>query len=355
MTGAQMAIRFRHRIVDVDFALPAAGISVVYGRSGSGKTSLLRLIAGLDECADGFMQLGDEVWQDGLVFTPTFKRNVGYIFQEASLFDHLTVAGNLAFAQKRAREKALFSLERISELMGIGDLLGQYPPQLSGGEKQRIAIARALLFNPKILLMDEPLASLDAERKREILPLLEQVRDEFGIPIVYVTHSMNEVARLADHLVILEAGRVVAQGNLQQILPRLDLPILQGDEMGVVIEAKIAEIDAQWQLVRAEFIGGSVWLAAHDEPIGHGLRLRILARDVSLSNTPLADDSSIVNGLAAEIVEIAADAHPAMKILQLKVGENLVLARITNRSFAQLGLEIGGKVWANVKSVSVMH
>ncbi|MGL1920747.1 MAG: molybdenum ABC transporter ATP-binding protein [Hyphomicrobiales bacterium] len=359
MTAKQMLVKLDHTPensdfrLNVDLQLPATGINVIFGRSGSGKTSLLRLIAGLDRSLSGRMKLSDEVWQDETTFTPIHKRNIGYIFQEASLFSHLTARENLVYAQKRARQVPILSFAEIVEFMGIGNVLEQYPAQLSGGEKQRIAIARALLFSPQLLLMDEPLASLDRPRKQEILALLERVRDEFGIPIIYVTHSMDEVARLADQLIILDAGQMVAQGSLRDVLPRLDLPIALGDEMGVVIEATIAEHDEEWQLARADFAGGGIWLAAHDEAIGDKLRLRILARDVSLSNTPMAVDSSILNGLKAVVSEIKTDNHPAMRMVQLQVGENLILARITNKSLVQLGLVVGGEIWANVKSVSV--
>lgn len=228
---AEIIARFKHRLengefnLDVDLRLPATGINVLFGRSGSGKTSLLRCMAGLDRTPHGFMQLAETVWQDDAAFVAVHQRQIGYIFQDANLFEHLTARQNLEYAKRRAVKNADIEFDRLVELLGIGALLERYPVQLSGGERQRVAMARALLTGPKLLLMDEPLASLDVERKQEILPYLERLAAQFTIPIVYVTHSMDEVARLADHLVIIDAGRVVAQGSLAEILPRLDLPV----------------------------------------------------------------------------------------------------------------------------------
>lgn len=358
---AEIIARFKHGLangefnLDVDLRLPASGINVLFGRSGSGKTSLLRCMAGLDRAPDGFMQLGETVWQDDAAFVPVYRRQIGYIFQDANLFSHLTARQNLNYAARRAVKNSDIEFEPLVELLGIGGLLERYPAQLSGGEKQRIALARALLTNPKLLLMDEPLASLDTERKQEILAYLERLAAQYAIPIVYVTHSMDEMARLADHLVIIDAGRVVAQGSLAEILPRLDLPVKLGEDMGVVIDATISELDAPWQLAKATFNGGGLWIADEHDAIGQKIRLRILARDVSLSLHADGGENSILNGLKATILAVQADAHPAMSLVQLQVGEMKILARITAKSVAKLQLEIGQDIWANVKSVSVIR
>lgn len=344
--------------LDVDLQLPSHGVTAIFGRSGAGKTSLLRAMAGLEPIANGLMHFGDEIWQNQRVFMPTHKRQIGYIFQEASLFPHLNAGGNLAYAQKRAWPMPSGSgvdYDILVELLGIGDLLKQYPDQLSGGERQRVAIARALLINPKLLLMDEPLAALDAERKQEILSYLERMRNEISIPMIYVSHSIDEVARLADHMLVLDAGKMVAQGRIGDVLSRLDLPLKLGQDIGVVIEATIAERDAKWHLALAEFAAGSLWIADEHDEVGSHVRLRILARDVSLAKYKHADDSSILNGLSAEITEIKPDEHAAMLLVQLKLGEQLLIARITARSAAQLALEVSDRVWAQVKSVSIIR
>ena len=344
--------------LDVDLQLENHGVTAIFGRSGAGKTSLLRAMAGLDHIADGVMKLGDEIWQEGRIFTPTHQRQIGYIFQEASLFTHLNAADNLLYAQKRAwrvQGNGAVDFDALIELLGLADMLKQYPDQLSGGERQRVAIARALLINPKLLLMDEPLAALDSERKHEILTHLERLKREINIPILYVSHSIDEVARLADQMVVLDHGKMVAQGTVSDVLSRLDLPIKLGEDIGVVIAAKIVECDEKWHLARAEFEGGSLWIADENDEMGKTIRLRILARDVSLTTHKNAGDSSILNGLSTEIMDIKTDQHAAMMLVQLKLGKQLLIARITAKSAAQLALKIGDRVWAQVKSVSVIR
>ena len=235
--------------LDVDLNLPAVGITVVFGESGSGKTTLLRCIAGLQRVAKGKLNIGDEVWQNEEIFVPTNKRPVGYVFQESSLFPHLTAFANLNYAMKRSDTTVTVGeYKNIVSLMGIEKLIDRYPHQLSGGERQRVAIARALLIKPRLLLMDEPLASLDLARKLEILPYLEKLREDFELPILYITHSIDEVARLANYLVVMSQGRVMAQGSLSDVLSRLDLPFQLGEDTGVGVEAKVVERDTQWQL-----------------------------------------------------------------------------------------------------------
>lgn len=364
MAVEKIIVKFKHGTeaggfgLDVDLALPLHGVTAIFGRSGAGKTSLLRAMAGLDRIANGVMQLGDQIWQNGDGFTPTYRRQIGYIFQEASLFPHLNAGENLAFAQKRAwrvEGGAVADYDMLVELLGIGDLLQRQPEQLSGGERQRVAIARALLINPRLLLMDEPLAGLDLQRKQEILSYLERLRDEINIPIVYVSHSIDEVARLGNYMVVLDEGEVVAQGAVGQVLSRLDLPLKLGQDMGVMIEAKITERDVEWHLARAVFNGGDLWIADEDDIIGATIRMRILARDVSLAKQKSDGDTSILNGLVAQIVDIKPDEHAAMLLVQLKLGEELLIARITAKSAAQLGLVIGDDVWAQIKSVSVVR
>ncbi len=217
--------------LDLDVQLPGRGVTALYGPSGSGKTTCLRCIAGLERPARGFIEVNGQVWQNSehAVFVPPHKRSVGYVFQEASLFAHLSVRANLAFGLKRiAPAQRRVDMQQATELLGIGHLLDRQPHNLSGGERQRVGIARALLTSPQLLLMDEPLAALDSRRKNEILPYLQRLHDELDIPVLYVSHSQDEVARLADHIVLLDGGRALASGPIGETLARLDLPLALG-------------------------------------------------------------------------------------------------------------------------------
>lgn len=340
--------------LDVDLQLPDRGVTALFGHSGSGKTSLLRCIAGLERPAHGRLVFRGQIWQDETQWLPTHRRPLGYVFQEASLFPHLSVLGNLQYGQRRSATAGRIGLEQAIELLGIGPLLARRPDSLSGGERQRVGIARALAVGPEILLMDEPLAALDLKRKQEILPYLERLRDELAIPILYVSHAPDEVARLADHLVAMEQGRVIAAGPLGPTLARLDLPIRLGEDAGVVLEAQIGAIEAEWQLARVDFAGGSLWSRNHDIPLGRRVRVRVLARDVSLS---LGDpgQSSIQNCLNGVVEAIGADDHPGLQLVRVRVGASCVIARITRRSAAQLQLGIGTPVHVQIKSVALME
>lgn len=338
--------------LDVDLQLPASGVTAVFGPSGSGKTTLLRCVAGLERAAGARIAVAGETWQDDArgIFLPTHRRPLGYVFQEASLFDHLDVRGNLAFGQRRAGGGDTAALV---ELLGIGGLLQRRPHQLSGGERQRVAIARALATQPRILLLDEPLAALDLARRREILPWLERLRDELKLPMLYVTHAVDEVARLADHLVLLDQGRVVASGPLAATLARLDLPGVAADESSALLHATVAQRDARWHLARVAFDGGSLWLADAGVAVGSRVRVRVLARDVSIAVAPPAA-SSIQNVLPCEVVGIVAGPHPSQATVQLACGASLLLARITARAVDALALQPGQPVWAQVKSAALV-
>ncbi|WP_349431373.1 molybdenum ABC transporter ATP-binding protein [Methylomarinum sp. Ch1-1] len=341
--------------LDVDLNLPGKGVTALFGHSGSGKTTLLRCIAGLER-AVGSLSVNGSTWQNDKLFLPTHKRPLGYVFQEANLFPHLSVQGNLQYGLKRAMSNGRqFSLEQAIDLLDIGHLLHRKTTRLSGGERQRVAIARALTVNPRVLLMDEPLASLDQLRKREILPFLQRLRDELDIPILYVTHASDEVARLADHVVILSKGQVVASGSLTETLARIDLPVRPDEDASVVLKARIAEQDHRWGLARAEFAGGSLWLRDMGFDIGETVRLQIMARDVSLAREQPTTPSSIVNLLPATIEEIGAGEHPAIKQIRLLAGESPLLCRLTSRSADALGLKIGQSVWAQIKSAAIIE
>lgn len=356
---ARFSLRRGDFVLDVDLALPERGISALFGPSGSGKTTCLRAIAGLETGAHGHCALDDTLWQDTAhgIFVPPHRRPIGYVFQEASLFAHLSVRGNLAYGQKRRRptvERARLAAELAdtAALLGIAGLLERMPASLSGGERQRVAIARALLAAPRLLLMDEPLAALDARRKQEILPYLERLHAALAIPVVYVSHAPDEVARLADHLVLLDAGRVVASGALHAILARPELAPLFAEDAGVVLDATLAahEPDA---LVRLDFAGGSLRVAARPEALGQRLRCRILARDVSLARQPpLA--SSILNSLPGRIAAQAPTETPAHILVRVDVGPTPILACITRRAWRELDLAVGTPVWAQIKAVALL-
>jgi molybdate transport system ATP-binding protein len=340
--------------LDVDLNLPSVGITALFGHSGSGKTTLLRAIAGLERVPGGQLVVDGEVWQDGASFLPTHKRTIGYVFQEASLFPHFTVQGNLDYGIKRTGcRPASADFQKIIELLGIGALLDRKPDRLSGGERQRVAIARALLTAPRLLLMDEPLAALDLARKNEILPYLERLHDELEIPVFYVSHAPDEVARLADHIVVMDGGRAIAQGPLTDVLSRIDLPIRLGEDAGVVLDGSIVERDENWHLARVEISGSSVWVRDSGHALGHRVRVRILARDVSVAREP-QHDSSILNCLPAEVDDIADDAHPALALVKLKVGAATIVARLTHRSACGLDLKPGAAVYVQIKAVALI-
>lgn len=339
--------------LDVDLTLPAAGVTALFGHSGSGKTTLLRCMAGLERAEQGRFALGDQVWQDGARWMPTHKRPLGYVFQEASLFDHLSVLGNLRYGMKRAGGEGRVRLDQAIELLGIGHLLARKPDRLSGGERQRVAIARALAVSPRLLLMDEPLAALDLKRKGEILPYLERLHDELEIPIIYVSHSPDEVVRLADHIVAMEGGRALAQGPLAETLARTDLPIRIGDDPCSILSATIGAVDGPWHLARVDFPGGSLWFRDPGLAVGRVVRVRVLARDVSLA-TRQPEGGSIQNVLAGTMESIGDDDHPGLCIARVRVGATLLLARLTRRGVSELGLAPGREVWAQVKTVALM-
>jgi molybdate transport system ATP-binding protein len=349
---ARFELRHPGFALAVDLDLPGRGVTAVFGASGSGKTTLLRCIAGLER-PSGEVRVNGEVWQDVARFMPTHRRSLGYVFQEANLFPHLTVRGNLDYGMKRLAAARRLDRARTVELLGIGHLLDRKPEGLSGGERQRVAIARALLTSPRLLLMDEPLAALDLPRKREILPYLERLHDELDIPILYVSHAADEVARLADHLVVLDGGRALATGPLGETLARLDLPIQLGEDAGVVLEGTIAVRDPQWHLAQVRCEGAAFWVRDAGHAVGHPVRIRILARDVSLARSP-ARDSSILNILPAEIREIGREAHPAQAMVKLAAGSSPLLARVTRRSVEALALTPGARVFAQVKTVALI-
>lgn len=339
----------------VDLRLPETGITVLFGPSGSGKTTLLRCIAGLQRAPRGFLAVGGEVWQDSErgFFLPTHQRALGYVFQEANLFPHLTVKDNLLFGLKRIGKSQDNDLPRILTLLGIEHLLDRTPERLSGGERQRVAIARALALSPKILLMDEPLAALDFKRKQEILPFLYSLLQTLKIPMIYVTHSQQEVAQLADHLVIVEDGKVLASGSLSETLSRLDVPMAQDREASTVWQVKVVGHEAQYHLTNTEFDGGNISLPTLVGNIGTLLRLQIYARDVSITlHAPSA--TSILNVLPATVTGLV-DGDNGQTVVALRVGSHPLLAHITQKSARQLRLQNGMSVYVQIKGTSILN
>lgn len=346
---------FRLRVA---LELPERGVSALFGPSGSGKTSLLRCVAGLQRPARGRIDIAGECWQDSARqhFRAPHKRAVGYVFQEASLFPHLSVRGNLDYGRQRIPAKARrIDFDQAVQLLGIDHLLARQPDTLSGGERQRVGIARALLTSPRLLLLDEPLAALDSKRKQEILPYLERLHDELDIPMLYVSHASDEVARLADHLVLLDHGQVQASGPLSELLPRLDLPLAQGDDAGTVLHAQVRGHDSHYQLLELTLPSSDLSLRLPHTPLppGQALRLKVQARDVSLSLEP-PGPSSILNRLPVTVQALADAEHPAQVLVRLELGGQPLLARITRYSCDQLSLRPGLALWAQIKAVALL-
>ncbi len=355
-------IRIRLRLpraqfdVDVDLQLPGTGITVLFGASGSGKTTILRCVAGLERGAAGLVRIGDATWQDDEqdIFVPIWRRPLGYVFQEASLFEHLDVQRNLEYGLRRAARSAdRNTLEEAVDLLGIRALLERRPQALSGGERQRVAIARALATEPRLLLLDEPLAALDLPRRHEIMPWLERLRDQLAIPMLYVTHSMDELSRLADEVVVLDQGRAVAAGPVGEVLAQGDLPALAGEEAASVIQGVVVEDDARWHLARIRLEAGSVLVRDSGLGCGRPVRLRVLARDVSLTlDEPTR--SSIQNHLPGVVDALMADSHPAQALVRVRCGTQALIARVTWKSVEELRIRPGLALWVQVKTVAVI-
>src|SRR5438552_6335727 len=355
-----LSVAVEHRLGD--FTLDATfesggGLTALFGRSGSGKTSLVNAIAGLIRPTRGHIAVDGEVLTDTAsgVFVPARRRHIGYVFQEGRLFPHLTVRQNLLyghwFAPRRGRAG---EIEQVIELLGLGDLLGRRPANLSGGEKQRVAIGRALLAQPRLLVMDEPLASLDEERKTEILPYIERLRDEFAIPIVYVSHAIAEVTRLATTIVVLSEGRVAAIGPTAEIMGRIDLfPLTGRAEAGAILNTRVAEHDVRFGLTTLRSAAGDLRVPYIDMRLGAQLRVRIRARDVMIALEPPRGLSAL-NILPGTVAEIA-EAEGASVEMRLDCAGQPLLARLTRHSVARLGLVPGRRVYAVIKSIAFDH
>jgi molybdate transport system ATP-binding protein len=333
----------------------AAGVTALFGRSGSGKSSLVNVIAGLLRPARGRVELGEATLFDSErgIDVPAERRRVGYVFQEGRLFPHLTVRQNLLYGRFFSRAaRAHVAFDQVVSLLGVGHLLNRRPGALSGGEKQRVAIGRALLADPRLLLLDEPLASLDPYRKSEILLYIERLRDELAVPIVYVSHAIEEVVRLADTVVVMSDGKVLATGAPEALMARLDLrPATGRYEAGAVIETRVLAYDGRDDVTTLGFDGGELLATNLDALIGEPVRVRVRARDVSLA-LRAPQDVSILNVLRGRVLELGEGPAAAVDV-RLAVGRATLLARVTRRSVEKLGLAPGREVYAMVKAISL--
>jgi molybdate transport system ATP-binding protein len=331
------------------------GVTALFGRSGTGKTSLVNVIAGLLKPDRGRVEVGGRVLFDHErgIDVPTALRRVGYVFQDGRLFPHFSVRQNLIYGRffNGASERVI-QFDQVVELLGLAHLLERRPAALSGGEKQRVAIGRALLASPQVLLMDEPLASLDEHRKGEILQYIERLRDEIRIPIVYVSHTIEEVVRLADTIVLMSEGSVRAVGRPDEIMGRLDLRPMTGRyERGAVIETRVSAYDDKYGLTTLSFPGGQLLTTNVSALIGEPVRVRVRARDVSLALAP-PTGISILNVLHGRIAEISVE-QGQVAVVRVRIGEISLLARITQRSLDQLRLEPGKEIYAMIKAISL--
>jgi molybdate transport system ATP-binding protein len=338
--------------LDAAFELPPRSIGIV-GRSGSGKTTLLRCIAGLERPDLGELSIDGVVYQDARSWLPAHRRKLGYVFQEPSLFPHLSVHENLQFGLRRVPEaERKVSFDDAVALLSLGPLLGRAPAQLSGGEKQRVAIGRALLTSPSVLLMDEPLASLDLESRAQILPYFEALQRALAIPLLYVTHTPAELTRLAEYAVLMEQGRVLASGALNDVLTRADLPLSHADDAGAVVSAVVVEQRSEFHLTYLEVPGGRLAISARQLAIGERTRLLVRARDVSLAVAAPAR-TSISNVLEGRVLEVNEERDPAQRLVRLEAAGTVLLARVTWLSVVELGIAPGVKVWVQIKSVAL--
>jgi molybdate transport system ATP-binding protein len=340
--------------LDAAFTAPARGVTAIFGPSGCGKTSVLRCMAGLQRVPEGICRIAGDVWQDAGRFVPVHRRPIGYVFQEASLFPHLSVTRNLLYGAGNARSRGT-QLAEIAELLGIAHLLDRAPRHLSGGERQRVAVGRALLSNPRLLLMDEPLSALDRATKSEILPFLERLHETLHLPILYVSHDMAEIERLADHLVLMENGRVIASGPLADLQSDPGLPLAVGSEAAVSLDARVVGHDAANGLLVLEVDGGRFITPGTWAAVGSRKRIRVGAGDISLSRR-MPGPSTILNVLPARVLSSsAAGEHEIAAVLGLGAdgaGARLV-ARVTRKSWTDLALGEGAEVFAQIKGVAL--
>jgi len=338
--------------LDVAVSIPAAGVTGILGASGSGKTSLLRVIAGLDRIDGADVSVAGEIWQSQAAFVPTHERSLGYVFQEPGLFAHLNVQQNLEYGLRRTKGGDGGILNDCIGLLGLQSLLQRKPATLSGGERQRVAIARALAAGPRLLLMDEPLSGLDQARKDELMPYLQALHRELECPLIYVSHSLEEIARLADHLILVDRGKITGSGTAAELFARLDLPLSFDDSAAAIIDTEVAATD-DFGLLSLTFADGSLLVPAQNNyPAGTPVRVCVAAKDVSLT-LERQTATSILNILPAVVSGIEADGD-AQCIVRLELGKTTLLSRISRKSADDLKLVAGAAVYAQVKAAAVL-
>ena len=338
---------------DVDLKLPTSGITVVFGPSGSGKTTLLRCLAGFEK--SGSLEIGGEVWQDKNKSIPVNQRAIGMVFQESRLFPHLKVRENLLYGYKRTpSDSRKLHLEEVVHVLALENLLERSIEKLSGGEKQRVALGRALLTSPKLLLMDEPLVALDAQRKVEILPFIRKIEQELSIPIIYVTHSMSEVLQLVDTMVILKEGKVIKSGPVEKVFSDIQLRDAIGDEhSGAILDTTVLGHDIEFGITRLDFMGQELSVPLQNTAPGQGLRVHIHSKDVSLATQPPEGLTSVLNILKTKVKKIGGNAGYSVDI-QLDAGRPL-LATITRKSLCNLNLQPGQSIYALIKAIRMVN
>ncbi|MDR3532483.1 MAG: molybdenum ABC transporter ATP-binding protein [Rhodopila sp.] len=351
------SLSLRHRFpsiqLDIAFEVPSPGVTVLFGPSGAGKSTIINAAAGLlrpDACrieADGKVLADTRAG----VWLPPERRRTGLVFQDSRLFPHMSVATNLRFGMRRVAPGAI-RFDEIVDLLGIGALLDRRPHTLSGGERQRVAIGRALLAQPHLLLMDEPLASLDAARKAEILPYLTRLKTALNLPIVYVTHALDELVRLADSMVLIDAGQVVAHGSVSEVASRADLPLARRDDAGALLLCRVEENDTRRELTRLEGGGATFWVPLLDLPARAGCRIRVPAREVILASRP-PDAISLHNVVPGIVRRIADDGFRHSVVVEIGLPSGGLLSRVTPDAVVRLGLAPGSPVLALIKSTSI--
>nr|WP_241263181.1 molybdenum ABC transporter ATP-binding protein [Parahaliea mediterranea] len=341
---------FRLRL---DESLPLSGVTAIYGASGSGKTTLLECIAGLRRGDAGSrIHFAGEAWQDGARHLPPWQRRVGYVFQDARLFPHLDVAGNLDFGRRRRGGHEGLEPERVSRWLGLDTLLHRRPDTLSAGQQQRVAIARALLSAPRLMLLDEPLANLDGASRQQCLDSLRRVIAATGIPMIYVSHDIEEVSQFADRMLVLEAGRVRDRGPMLELSSRIDTRLAHEEQAAAILRANVVGHDEAFGLSELAVDGGRLWVNRLPGEAGAARRIRVPARDVSVCRSR-PEDSSILNILPVTVAEIEATGETRV-LLRLALGEQYLLARITRKSAAALELAVGDTIYAQIKSAALL-
>ena len=355
--AAQLDVQYPQFNLQASLELPLTGVTAIFGPSGCGKTTLLRCISGLERSPSGVVQFGNTTWQNETqgIFLPVSRRSIGYVFQEPRLFPHLSVESNLRFGFKRIpRERQKLAFDHIVDILNLKHLLDRRPHRLSGGEQQRVAIGRALLTNPELLLMDEPMSSLDVNHKREILPFIQRLNTELHIPIMYVSHSLQEVLQLATTLIVLKQGQVTALGPISQVFSKVDSRgLVEESHIGAIIDTVVEEHELTYRLTKLSFSGRHLYVPQQEKIVGERLRVQILSRDVSIVTSRPAFQSSVLNILEATVKEIGKidPEHPFVDI-ELDIGCPL-LATITRKSLATLNLHPGQPVYAQIKTVAL--